>query len=144
MFACKSKIDSSFFQQKKAMRAIMPGYVRYFYKEGTPPSGTKTSFKEYNVLTVHGIIAKSTIMFMAKYHHWPDKIPVCLRNTIDVNAPMYVTNDLEENIVNWYNSHNNTTYRNSLYFKGPLIFSDHLLSELANLRSSLDNLKSKT
>ena len=83
-------------------------------------------------------------MFMSKYHHWPSNLPTSLRNTIDTNAPTYVTNDLDENTVNWYNSHNNTTYRNSLFFKGPLIFSDPLLSELANLRSSIDNLKSKT
>ena len=38
------------------MRAIMPGYVNYYYKEGQLPAHTKTSFAEYEIVTVHGII----------------------------------------------------------------------------------------
>ena len=33
-FTNKSNIDMLFTMQKKAMRAVMPGYVNYFYKDG--------------------------------------------------------------------------------------------------------------
>ena len=39
-FAAKSHIDSIFTAQKKAMRAIMPGFVNYFYDDGLLPAST--------------------------------------------------------------------------------------------------------
>ena len=50
------------------MRAVIPGYyyyVNYFYKDGTLPTGTKSAFNEYKILTVHGIIATNTIISMS-------------------------------------------------------------------------------
>ena len=32
------------------MRAVMPGYENYFYKEGKIPTHTKESFYKYNIL----------------------------------------------------------------------------------------------
>ena len=35
----------------------MPGYVNYYYnKDGKLPGHTKATFKEYEILTVHGVI----------------------------------------------------------------------------------------
>jgi hypothetical protein len=48
----------------------MPGYVRYFYKDGTIPTGTKSSFNSLSVLTVHSIIACNAINFMNKIHNF--------------------------------------------------------------------------
>ena len=36
----KSKIDQLFTAQKKAVRAIMPGYVNYYYNNGVTPTHT--------------------------------------------------------------------------------------------------------
>ena len=33
-FSAKSNIDSLFVSQKKGMRAVMPGYVNFFYRDG--------------------------------------------------------------------------------------------------------------
>ena len=65
-FAAKSNIELLFRNQKKAMRAVMPGYVNYFYKEGKIPTHTKESFYKYNILTIHGIIIKNALIFMHK------------------------------------------------------------------------------
>ena len=43
-------IELLFRNQKKAMRAVMPRYVHYFYKEGKIPTHTKESFYKYNIL----------------------------------------------------------------------------------------------
>lgn len=48
----KSKIDTIFTTQKKAMRAVMSGYVNYFYKDGICPTHTKPGFTEHRILTV--------------------------------------------------------------------------------------------
>ena len=58
-FAAKSNIDKLLTVQKKAMRTVMPGYVQYFYEDGITPAHTKSAFKEYNILTVQSIKAKT-------------------------------------------------------------------------------------
>ena len=122
-FACKSSIDSLFTKQKKAMRAIMPGFVRYYYKNGELPTGTKTSFKEYKILSIHGIIAKSAILFLNKYHCQPDKLPQSVRDLIDTNASKYCLDETDDSTQNWYATHNIPIYRNSLFFIGSMIFT---------------------
>ena len=56
--SCKSNIETLFVTQKKAMRAIMPGYTNYFYRDGIPPSHTKPAFTSLNILTVHNVYLK--------------------------------------------------------------------------------------
>jgi hypothetical protein len=55
-FACKSNIESIFRTQKKGLRAVIPGFVNYFYKDGITPHHTKAAFKEYGILTIHNVI----------------------------------------------------------------------------------------
>ena len=55
-FSSKSNIESLFTKQKKAMRAIIPGYINYKYKDGKLPGHTKPKFYEYKILNIHGII----------------------------------------------------------------------------------------
>ena len=112
------------------MRAIMPGYVNYYFKDGNLPTGTKTSFKEHNILTVHGIIAKTAIMFMHKYVCRPNVLPASVRDTIDKDAPKYELDESNEAIKDWYKNHNTPVFRNSLFFVGPMLFSDPKLSEV--------------
>ena len=65
-FAAKNFINELFIVQKKAIRAVMPGFVRYFYKDGVIPTPTKSAFNEHKILTVHNIIAKKYIIFYVK------------------------------------------------------------------------------
>ena len=111
------------------MRAVMPRFVRYYYKDGEIPTGTKSSFEKYGILTVHGIIAKAIISFMYKYHY-SDNLPQSVRETIDKNAPKFIVDGSNELIDQWYSRLNNVLNRNSLFFKGPLLFSDPKLTAL--------------
>ncbi len=49
-FASKTLIESLFRRQKQGIRAIMPGYVTYRYKDGQLPSLTKSSFNNNCIL----------------------------------------------------------------------------------------------
>ena len=65
----KSKIDTLFTAQKKAMRAVMPGWVNYFYKDGIHPTHTKASFTTFKILTVHNVILKNMLIFLDKVNN---------------------------------------------------------------------------
>ena len=82
LFAAKSNIKLLFRNQKKVMRAVMPGFVNYFYKEGKIPAHTKTSFYSYGILTIFGIIMKNALLFMHKVNHFPSSLPPSIRETI--------------------------------------------------------------
>ena len=71
-FAAKSNIEKLLTVQKKALRTVMPGYVQYYYEDGITPAHTNLAFKEYNILTVHSLIAKNAILLISKmstYNH---------------------------------------------------------------------------
>ena len=70
-FSCKSNINKLHNVQKKAIQAVIPGFVKYFYKDGIIPSHTKPAFKEYNILNVQSMIAKNALMFMRKLSDSP-------------------------------------------------------------------------
>ncbi len=122
------------------MRAVMPGFVRYYYKDGELPTGTKSSFEKYGILTVHGIIAKAIILFMYKYHY-SDNLPQSVRDTIDKNAPKYIVDGCNDLTNQWYSRLNNVLCRNSLFFKGPLLFSDPKLTALVTPLITTQSIK---
>ena len=65
-FSTKSNIESIFTMQKKAIRAVIPGFANYFYKDGETPHHTKFAFNNYGVLSIQNIIAKNALIFMYK------------------------------------------------------------------------------
>ena len=134
-FSAKSLIDSIFVQQKKGMRAIMPGHIRYFYKDGALPTGTKSSFNSLSVLTVHGVITCNAINFMNKIFNFPSQIPRAVANTIPNNVPtrtIMSSNSQSHVIANWSNVYNTNVYRNSVFFKGPLLYLDPTINDIFN------------
>ena len=118
-FSSKYLIESLFTIQKKAMRAVMPGYTNYFYRDGVLPSGTKTSFMKYNILTVHGIILRNAFTFMHRVNHFPASYPSSITETIPDNVPTKASdhNSCQE----WLNKYSNVGFRSSIFFKGPLL-----------------------
>ena len=46
-FSAKFNIDKIFTAQKKGIRAVIPGFVRYYYKNGNTPGHTKSSFNNF-------------------------------------------------------------------------------------------------
>ena len=52
-FCSKSNIDAIFSKQKKGLRAVIPGFINYKYRNGETPGHTKSYFSEYKILTIH-------------------------------------------------------------------------------------------
>ena len=121
-FSSKSNIESIFTSQKKGLRAVMPGYVNYFYKEGKLPTHTKSYFNSFKIHTIHSIIIKNALITMHKIKKFPDKIPQSIGATISPNAPVCGSN--YETCEEWLNHYGTNVFRTSFFFKGPLIYSD--------------------
>ncbi len=120
----KSKIEQLFIAQKKAIRAIMPGNVNYFYKDGINPSHTKSFYINHSILTVQNIILKNILIFMNKVHNLPHLLPKPVLDTIAADSPNPSINDQSSYLSVWYQTYNTPTYRMSTFFKGPLLFTD--------------------
>ena len=121
-FAAKSHIEKLFAGQKKGMRAAMPGYINYFYRDDVHPSHTKTSFNKYDVLSVHNIITTNALTFIHKYFNFPQSLPASVRDTICNNAPREAAD--VENCTEWYEYYSNPIFLKSVFFKGPLLYTD--------------------
>ena len=120
----KSKIEALFVVQKKAMRAVMSGWVNYFYKDGICPTHTKPAFAELNILTVQNIILKNILIFLNKVHNYPHLLPSSVVQTISPDSPSpYSPTDYTSE---WYSSYNTTPYNTTVFFKGPLLYTDIL------------------
>ena len=124
-FSKKTNIDTIFTAQKKAMRAVMPGYVNYYFKDGQLPTSTKNSFNQSGVLSIHGIIANQAIQFIHKAKNFPSLIPISVKSTIKENIlNMPILDQSDPIFLSWVEEFNTHIYRNSLFFKGPLLYFD--------------------
>ena len=129
-FSAKSNIESLFVKQKKGMRAVMPGYVNYYFKDGTAPAHTKAGFTKLNVLSVHGVIVKNALIFMHKIKYFPNMLPISVRDTIASNSPTAESNSTHETCEAWLENFGNSYHRKSIFFKGPLLSIDSNISNL--------------
>ena len=134
-FCCKSNIESTFSKQKVGMRAVIPGYINYKYKDGEIPGHTKPAFTEYKILTVHNLIALSSLLFILKIRKFPNVLPTSVTCTISEESPKISSN--VETCRNWLEIYNTDTYRNSIFFKGPLLYIDPILNEILHETSIL-------
>ena len=117
----KSKIDTLFSTQKKAIRSIMPGWVNYFYKDGILPTHTKPFFNKHNILTVHNIIVKNMLIFYNNVDNFEHLLPTSVVQTVhpDSLSPTITRDHLSD----WCRTYNNIPYNKSVFFKAPLIAS---------------------
>ena len=131
----KSNIESLFVTQKKAMRAIMPGPINYYYnaKDDIYPTHTKAAFKTFNILTVHNIILTNIMIFMNKLQNFPHILPDPVSQTIPPNSPS-LTNPTDY-CSEWYTKYNCTPFNTTTFFKGPLLYAD-IMSDNQNLQSA--------
>lgn len=135
----KNKIDSIFSTQKKAMRAIMPGWVNCFYREGICPSHTKSTFTEYGMLTVQNVILKNILIFMYKICNNSSLLPPSVANTISTEAPTPQTSTDYNS--EWYSQYNSTPYNASSFFKAPLLYTDITINSTELNEHSLNTYK---
>ena len=134
-FASRSHIESLFVNQKKGMRAVMPGYVNFFFKDGVLPAHTKPAFSKFKILTVHGVIAKNALVFMHKVNNFPRSLPVSIRETIASDAPSGRSD--HETCEAWLTKLGNGQYRNSIFYKGPLLAADPKCCDFSTLATFL-------
>ena len=87
----KATLDPLFSEQKKAIRALMPGYNINYYKNGIKPCHTKPFFTEYKILTVHSIILINILIFMHKYYEFRNFTPLSVSRLISPDALKMVT-----------------------------------------------------
>ena len=118
-FAAKSHIESLFARQKQGIRAIMPGYVNFRYKDGKPPDHTKQAFKEYEILTVHGVIIKNALILMHKLKSMPHLLPRSIKELFPDNIPKFGSS-YEEN-AEWLSIYSGLNLRPSIFYKGPIL-----------------------
>ena len=128
----KSKIESLFVVQKKAMRATMPGWVNYFYQDGLCPTHTKPAFSQLYVLTVQNIILKNIMIFLNKVHHYPHLLPLSVKQTISSDSPSPDT--VSDYTSEWYSTYNSSPYNTSVFFKGPLLYTS-IMSDNDNIKN---------
>ena len=118
------------------MRAVIPGYIQYRYRDGTPAGHTKPFFNDYRILTVQGVIIFNALLFMHKLRHFPSSLPPSIRETIASNAPVPGSN--HETNQDWLSKYNNHIYQNTLFFKGPLLTTITEFSELITIPNLLN------
>ena len=97
-FTTKSNIESIFAIQKKGIRTVIPGFVNYFYRDGTIPHHTKEAFTKYDILTVHNIKAKNALVFMYKHYRNDETraLPNSVASTIYSSIVMHRNPDLRK------------------------------------------------
>ena len=66
----KACIEPLFTEQKKAIRALMPGNNINYYKDGMSPCHTKPFFTENKIMTIHSIILANILNFMHKHNEF--------------------------------------------------------------------------
>ena len=126
-FSSKSNIDALFSKQKKGLRAVMPGYVNYKYKDGILPGHTKSAFSEYKILSIQNVIVLNAFLLIHKIKNFPSLLPTSVSSTISEDSP--VPGSTHETCENWLKVYNNHIYNKSVFFKGPLIIANSMMNE---------------
>ena len=123
-FAAKSHIDALFSKQKQGIRAIMPGFVNYYFKEGALPQHTKPFFNEHEILAVHGLIVYNSIILMHKVKNMPQLVPKNISQAFPADIPTKLSD--HTSACSWLQLYGKKHFQNSIFYKGPLlsVFAD--------------------
>ena len=146
-FSNKSNLEKLFIKQKQALRAVIPGFINYKYKDGKTPGHTKNKFSEYKILTIQNIIALNAFIFMHKAQCYPSLLPQSIRETIPLDSP--IAGSTHETCENWLKKYSNFNFTKSLFYKGPLLLSGtqimgHLhLTSFLSIKTFKTNIKTE-
>ena len=127
-FAAQSNIDKILRAQKKGMRAVIPGFVRYFYKNGKCPDHTKSYFNKFKIFTVQNVIALNSLLFVEKVRNFPKILPVSISSLISPNAPTHKSTF--ESSSDWLENFGTPIYQHSIFYKGVLLYLREEFNEL--------------
>ena len=107
-------MEAIFCKQKKSLRAVIPEFINYNYKDSIIPGHTKKYFNEYNILTMHNIIALNALVMLNKIRSFPSLLPNSIVATIPTYSPEHEST--HDDCEKWLKTYNTPTYRNSLFF----------------------------
>ena len=139
-FAANSHIESLFRKQKAGMRAIMPGKVIYRYRNGEIPTHTKSSFCSYGILAVQNIIVKNALLLMHRIHFYKSSLPPSVSALIPTSAPCPSDNRDHTLHKEWLDTYNTVVFRDSIFFKGPLLTMTTENEQLLGNKCNMTNL----
>ena len=108
-----NQILNRFSRSKK--RASEPWHVSYCYENGDLPAHTKSAFKEYDILTVHGSITKNAFSMMHKLRNMPSTVPESITKLFPENMLTYLSN--YEEYASWLSTYNKPHFRSSVFCK---------------------------
>ena len=82
--ATKSNIEALFSKQKKGLRAVVPGFINYKFRDGEIPGHTKSFFLNKKILTVQlqGFTTLNALLFIHKTRHFPSLLSTSVTSTI--------------------------------------------------------------
>ena len=124
----KNSLKALFICQKKAMRALIPGFVNYYYNKDTeePPKHTKETFNDLNIETVYSLILKNLMLFMYKTKYLAETIPKAIQKFF--TEPSEHATDMP--------SERLTTQVNSMFIKGERLYTE-IIDEAIEANSAL-------
>ena len=143
----KSKIEALFVAQKRAIRALIPGFANYFYNKdtGNKPHHTKKTFCDNEIMTVHNLVLLNLLIFMHKVHKEvaPNSIAQLFTKSSELSRDT-ITDETREIFQPSFSRLE--MYNNSLFHKGPKLYNEitHFLTT-SNDETSInknDNLPS--
>ena len=121
----KSKIETLFVAQKRAIRALIPGFANYFYNKdtGNKPHHTKKTFCDNEIMTVHNLVLLNLLTFMHKVHKEvaPKPIVQLFTKRTDLNRDT-ISDETPEIFQPSFSRLE--TYNNSLFHKGPKLYNE--------------------
>lgn len=145
--SCKSNIEKLFSTQKKAIRGVMPGFTRSYYKDGKLPTHTKNFFTENKLLTVHNIILKNIVLFFHRLLQSPSTLPLAIVQLIPPDAPNPMDTIEPDYNSSWYTTYSSQPFDKTIFFKGPILFNDivhecpEILMPHSNKQSLIKSIK---
>ena len=116
----------------------MPGFNVNYFKDGLIPNHTKPAFALFGILTAHNIILKNIMIHMHKITKFSYLLPISIIKTIPTNAP--VIGSTHATCDDWLQKYGTTYFSNSIFFKGPLFYSD-ITNELNNQNITTHNCR---
>ena len=79
-----------FSKQKKGIRAVIAGFINYYFWDGIRPGHTKSAFSEYRILTIQNIIALNAFSIIEKVRTLlPSSVVSIINTSSPVPGPTY-------------------------------------------------------
>ena len=102
---------------------------------------TKSSFKNFRILTIQNLIAKNALLLIHRVQFYPSSLPLSIVNLFPNNAPCFTDNKDHDTNKEWLNTFNNTQYRTSCFFKCPLLAISEENTSLLKIEKFTSSIK---